>query len=86
MKFPEKIIQTKISNPLSFTLFHGFSLVIEQNAKHNDDYNFVSLDGISPKVIANELTLIAKELFLSIKNTEIITLLIRPNSINPVCS
>jgi hypothetical protein len=71
---------------LSFNLFNGFSLAIEQNAEHNDDYKFVSLDGISPKVIANELTLIAKELFLSIKNTEIITLLIRPHSINPVCS
>ncbi|CAG2180199.1 unnamed protein product, partial [Oppiella nova] len=42
---------------------------------------------MSPKVVANELTLIVKELFLSLNGTEIITLLIRPNSISPgTCS
>ncbi|CAG2122570.1 unnamed protein product, partial [Medioppia subpectinata] len=49
----------------------------------NESIEFIDIERMSPKVVANELTLIARQLFLSMKSTEIIALLIRPHSISP---
>ncbi|CAG2106726.1 unnamed protein product [Medioppia subpectinata] len=49
----------------------------------NESIEFINIESMSPKVVANELTLIARQLFLSMKSTEIIALLIRPHSISP---
>ena len=61
-----------------------FDKKLNESNESNDSLELTSIESISPKVMANELTLIAKQLLLSIKSREIIILLIRPHSISPV--